>query len=191
MSEKKKVSEAQKRVTAKYEKENYDKVLVRFPKGIKDKILETGAQSVNGFVVEAVQEKLERVENISLCGTWLEHKWAEEDNGLLISNYECSECHTWKREKSEFCPECGKRMNKWQENNIYIWINTTRRKREIIMFYRIHYTVNDNGALIERMCAAIAKNEDEALESFKEEIEKKLPLGQNIVSDSVIAYIYN
>lgn len=33
---------AQKRATAKYEKENYDKILVRFPKGTKERILETG-----------------------------------------------------------------------------------------------------------------------------------------------------
>lgn len=54
------VSEAQKKATAKYEKENYDKVLTRFPKGIKDKILSTGAKSVNSFIIEAVNEKLER-----------------------------------------------------------------------------------------------------------------------------------
>lgn len=54
------VSEAQKRATAKYEKENYDKVLVRFPKGTKEKILSTGATSVNSFIISAVMEKLEK-----------------------------------------------------------------------------------------------------------------------------------
>lgn len=54
------VSEAQKKATAKYEKENYDKVLTRFPKGTKDKILSAGAKSVNSFIIEAVNEKLER-----------------------------------------------------------------------------------------------------------------------------------
>lgn len=57
MEEKKKVSEAQMRATAEYEKKNYDKVLVRFPKGTKDKIVETG-NSLNGFIVSAVMEKL-------------------------------------------------------------------------------------------------------------------------------------
>lgn len=61
MEEKKKVSKAQMKATAKYEKENYDKVLVRFPKGTKQKILDTGAKSVNGFVVDAVNEKLEEI----------------------------------------------------------------------------------------------------------------------------------
>ena len=34
------VTEAQKRATAKYERENYDKVLTRFPKGTKERILQ-------------------------------------------------------------------------------------------------------------------------------------------------------
>ena len=57
MEEKKKASEAHMRATAKWEKENYDKVLVRFPKGTKEKITASGAKSVNSFIVEAVQEK--------------------------------------------------------------------------------------------------------------------------------------
>lgn len=39
-------------------KRKYDKVLVRLPKGLKDKIIDTGS-SVNGFTVSAVKEKLE------------------------------------------------------------------------------------------------------------------------------------
>lgn len=59
MREKKKVSQAQMRATAEYEKKNYDKVLIRFPKGMKEKILNTGS-TINGFVITAVNEKLER-----------------------------------------------------------------------------------------------------------------------------------
>lgn len=54
------ISEAQKKATAKYEKENYDKILTRFPKGTKEKILNTGAKSVNSFIIQAVDEKIER-----------------------------------------------------------------------------------------------------------------------------------
>lgn len=43
-------------------------------------------------------------------GHWIEHKWAEEVDGMLISNYECSECHYWGRHDSNFCPNCGVRM---------------------------------------------------------------------------------
>lgn len=54
------VSEAQKRATAKFEKERYDKVLTRFPKGTKGRILATGAESLNSFIISAVNEKIER-----------------------------------------------------------------------------------------------------------------------------------
>ena len=58
MEEKKKASEAHMRATAKWEKENYDKVLVRFPKGTKNDISSSGAKYINSFIVEAVKEKL-------------------------------------------------------------------------------------------------------------------------------------
>lgn len=41
---------------------------------------------------------------------WIKHEWAEENEGLLIPNYECSNCHTWKRESSDYCPDCGCKM---------------------------------------------------------------------------------
>ena len=59
--EKKKASEAHMKATAKWEKDNYDKVLVRFPKGTKERIKQTGS-STNGFVVAAVLEKLNKIE---------------------------------------------------------------------------------------------------------------------------------
>ena len=43
-------------------------------------------------------------------GEWIEHEWAEEVEGLLISNYECSKCHSWERRASDYCPNCGARM---------------------------------------------------------------------------------
>ncbi len=53
------MSEAQKRATAKSEKTKYDKILVRFPKGTKEKTQATG-KTVNGFIVKAVQKDLEK-----------------------------------------------------------------------------------------------------------------------------------
>lgn len=52
------VSESQKRATAKYEKESYDKVLVRFPKGTKNRIKDTGADSVNSYIINCVLNAL-------------------------------------------------------------------------------------------------------------------------------------
>lgn len=55
------VSKAQQRATEKYAKENYDRVLVKFPKGTKEKIQATG-ETVNGFINRAVEERLKQVE---------------------------------------------------------------------------------------------------------------------------------
>jgi len=61
MSEKRKVSEAHMRATAKWEAANYDKVLLRLPKGTKDRITATG-ESLNGFITTATLDKLAEVE---------------------------------------------------------------------------------------------------------------------------------
>lgn len=59
------VSEAQKKATAKYEKENYDKILVRFPKGTKELIQKSGAASINGYIIKCVLDSLAAMENES------------------------------------------------------------------------------------------------------------------------------
>lgn len=54
------VTDAQKRATAKYERENYDKILVRFPKGTKERIKSTGTESVNSYIIKCVLDSLEK-----------------------------------------------------------------------------------------------------------------------------------
>lgn len=58
---KRKASAAKMRATAKWEAANYDKVLIRFPRGTKDRIQATG-DTVNGFVVRAVLAALAEIE---------------------------------------------------------------------------------------------------------------------------------
>lgn len=62
MEEKKKATAAQMRATAKYEKNNYFKTLVRFPKDKETSIRKAAGESLNGFIVSAVMEKIEREE---------------------------------------------------------------------------------------------------------------------------------
>ena len=54
------VSDAQKRATAKYEKQNYDKILLRLRKGTKDRILSCVGEngSINGFISELIEREL-------------------------------------------------------------------------------------------------------------------------------------
>lgn len=43
-------------------------------------------------------------------GEWIEHKYAEEYDELMQSNFECSYCHDWLREQTNYCPNCGAYM---------------------------------------------------------------------------------
>ena len=53
------VSKAEQKAFRKYQKEKCDNILVRFPKGTKARIQETG-DTVNGYINKSVIEKLER-----------------------------------------------------------------------------------------------------------------------------------
>lgn len=56
-------TKAQQRAVNKYMKENYDRVNLTLPKGQKERLkARAGAQgqSVNGYILEAVNEKMER-----------------------------------------------------------------------------------------------------------------------------------
>lgn len=43
-------------------------------------------------------------------GHWIEHEWAEERDGFLTSDYECSNCHDWLPINPDYCPSCGAYM---------------------------------------------------------------------------------
>lgn len=53
------VSKAQKKAIAKYEAEKIERVTLRLKKGTKKRIIATGAESINGYIIKAVEEKLE------------------------------------------------------------------------------------------------------------------------------------
>lgn len=55
------VSKAAQMATERYAKKHYDRVLVKFPKGTKERIQATG-ETVNGFINRAVAERLEKQE---------------------------------------------------------------------------------------------------------------------------------
>lgn len=57
-------TEAQKKATMKYMKNNLDDIKIRVPKGrreeLKENVKALGFTSFNAFVVEAIEEKIER-----------------------------------------------------------------------------------------------------------------------------------
>ena len=50
-------------------------------------------------------------------GYWIEHEYAEEENDHLVSNYACSACHSWERYVSNYCPNCGAKMDEEEVKN--------------------------------------------------------------------------
>ena len=57
------VSKAQPKAVGKYEKENYDKVLLRLQKGSRDKIKAHAQQkgmSLNAYIVDLIEKDMER-----------------------------------------------------------------------------------------------------------------------------------
>ena len=57
------ITPAQRKAVGKYERDNYDKVLLRMPKGERDKIKEAAdavGQSVNVYIMEAVRERMSK-----------------------------------------------------------------------------------------------------------------------------------
>lgn len=46
---------------------------------------------------------------------WIRHDYADIVDGYLVPEFECSKCHSWKKDDSDYCPNCGARMDGEQE----------------------------------------------------------------------------
>ena len=58
------ISEAQKKATMKYMKNNYDRLEIKVPKGRKQTIQDVASiqgESLNGFVTTAIDERISRL----------------------------------------------------------------------------------------------------------------------------------
>lgn len=74
---------------------------------LSKKLCETTIFIKEGKVFQSMINDAPTVQADRPHGEWVEHKWAEEYDGLLISNYECTNCHSWERNNTDFCPNCG------------------------------------------------------------------------------------
>ncbi len=66
MPEESKISKAQQKAVQKYVKNNYDRVVVTFPKGRREEIktaATAAGESVNGYIKKAVDQRMERESN--------------------------------------------------------------------------------------------------------------------------------
>lgn len=44
-------------------------------------------------------------------GYWIRHDDADIIDGYYVPDYECSVCHAWKQDESDYCPDCGAKMD--------------------------------------------------------------------------------
>ena len=59
----KEITAAQRKAVSKYETANYDKVLLRMPKGDRDRIkahADTVGESLNGYIMQAVRDRMDQ-----------------------------------------------------------------------------------------------------------------------------------
>ena len=82
---------------------------------VKAQMIKYGFHAPDMTVTEFIDD-LPPVTPQQEVGKWVEHKRALEENGYLISMYECSICREWEKKKSDWCPNCGAKMVDPQEN---------------------------------------------------------------------------
>lgn len=63
-------------------------------------------------IVEALQNIISELPSAEKTGKWTKIEYADEVNGYLIPNYECSQCKYWSIEDYDYCPNCGALMQK-------------------------------------------------------------------------------
>ena len=42
---------------------------------------------------------------------WIRHENADTIEGYYVPKFECSNCKAWKDDDSDFCPDCGAKMD--------------------------------------------------------------------------------
>ena len=82
-----------------------------YKQAVINEITEYGSK---GAIYISVAELKRRIEHLppapQQTGQWIVHENADIIDGYYVSKYECSCCHTWKDDDSNFCPDCGIKM---------------------------------------------------------------------------------
>ena len=71
------------------------------------------AKAVEKVCCAIMDKKVSTPDDVQIVrhGKWIEHEYAEEYGGQMISNWECSECHQWFRTAENYCGECCAKMD--------------------------------------------------------------------------------
>lgn len=67
---------------------------------------------------DELREAVERIKDIKPADVipvvhahWIRHDDADVVEGYYVPEYECSKCRAWKKDDSDFCPDCGAKMD--------------------------------------------------------------------------------
>lgn len=85
------------------------------------KILEE-LNEINQRIISKAIAKIKKLSAQSEHRTeqWIVHENADIIDGYYVPKYECSCCHTWQDDDSNFCPNCGIDMREREgKNNEY------------------------------------------------------------------------
>lgn len=65
------------------------------------------------IVQETFVDNMQIIANLQSAekiGKWKKIDYADEVNGYVIPNYECSNCQNWVEDMTDYCPNCGAKM---------------------------------------------------------------------------------
>lgn len=70
------------------------------------------AQGTDGKEVVQILEDIPAADVVPVVHAyWIRHENADIICGYYVPSFECSQCGTWKEDDSDFCPDCGARMD--------------------------------------------------------------------------------
>ena len=77
---------------------------------VTDKIPKVGGYNANA-IYRVTKEEIDAMPTVDAVpvrrGYWIRHDYADIVDGYYVPNYECSVCHAWKQDDSDYCPDCG------------------------------------------------------------------------------------
>ena len=79
-----------------------------------DKVYSTGKLTQDECIdcAESVLDDLSSADVVPVVHAhWIRHENADIICGYYVPSFECSKCRAWKEDDSDFCPDCGSKMD--------------------------------------------------------------------------------
>lgn len=88
-------------------------------KEMKHYVSDVWYKSATHSALNDVNEDIKSLEPADVAlvrhGKWIRHDDADIVEGYYVPEYECSECKGWVKDDTDFCPNCGAKMDAQEE----------------------------------------------------------------------------